>query len=347
MGWDYIINEALSQGPKYVSDFRVKVIGVGGGGSNSISRLSTMGLGAEMIAVNTDRMHVRTLNVPKKVIIGENYTGGKGVGGNMDLGETIARQSAKSLYKLVDGADMVFVLSSLGGGTGGGAGPVVAELAKESRALVVSIVTMPFKAEGKRRWENAQAALEKFRKVSNTVIVLDNNRLLELASKVPIKKAFMVMDVLIGDLIKNVVETVSKPSFMNIDFSDLDTIMRRGGTATILYGEGEYYSPEDAVVDALNNPLMEIDYRGATGALIHITGSPSMTLRTVYKISEGITSGIRDDAEVKIGARIDPKFRNKIKITTILTGVHTPYTENKDVGVHNSAALSDFIPMVY
>ena len=347
MGWDNIINEALSQGPRPVSDFRVKVIGVGGGGSNSISRLSKMGLNADLIAINTDEMHVRSLNVPKKVIIGKSMTRGRGTGGDMDMGERIARQSMSTLYKVVDGADIVFVLSSLGGGTGSGAGPVIAELAKKSRALVVSIVTMPFEVEGKRRWETAQAAIERFRGVSNTMILLDNNRLLKLAPKIPINKAFMVMDVLIGDLIKNVVETVNTPSFMNIDFSDLEAIMRRGGTSTVLYGEGEYYSPEDAVVDALNNPLMDIDYRGATGALIHVTGGPGMTLRTVYKISEGITSGIRDDAEIKIGARIDEKYRNKIKVTTILTGVHTPFAPQENIGVEKMGALSDFIPMVY
>ncbi len=347
MGWDYIINEALSEGPKYADGLRVKVIGVGGGGCNSISRLSRMGLNSELIAVNTDEMHVKSLNVSKKIILGRNRTYGRGAGGNMLTAETIAEQAASSLYKIVDGADIVFVLAALGGGTGGGAGPVIARLARESRALVVSIVTMPFKVEGTQRWAQAQEALGKFKNSSNTVIVLDNNRLLKLAPQIPIKKAFMVMDVLISDLIKNVVETVNTPSFINIDYSDLEAIMRRGGTSTVLYGEGEYYSPEDAVVDALNNPLMDIDYRGATGALIHITGGPSMTLRTVYRISEGITSGIRDDAHIKIGARIDDRYRNKIKVSTILTGVHTPYAQSKEVDVPSVGSIGDFIPMVY
>jgi len=345
MGWDSIINEALSAGPRYSSGFKVKVVGVGGGGTNSIYRLSHIGLNADMVAINTDERHIRSLDLPKKVIIGKSFTGGKGLGGNMELGETIAQQSARALLKVMDGADLIFVLSSLGGGTGGGAGPVVAELAKQTHALVVSIVTMPFKAEGKRRWENAQASLERFRDVSNTVVVLDNNRLLELAPNISFKKAFMAMDVLVGDLIRNVVETVNEPSFINIDYSDLETVMRRGGTSTVLYGEGEYYSPEDAVVDALNNPLMDIDYRGASGALIHITGGPSMTLRTVYKISEGITANIRDDAEVKIGARVDEKYRNKIKITTILTGVHTPFLPEQSYRVQH-AGIESMLPMI-
>ncbi len=345
MGWDSIIKEALSEGPKYSSDFRVKIIGVGGGGTNSIYRLSKMGINVDMIAINTDERHIMSLDLPKKVIIGKNITKGSGLGGNMGLGETVARQASKALYKFVDGADLIFVLSALGGGTGGGVGPVVAELARKSKALVVSIVTMPFKAEGKNRWNNAKIALEKFREVSNTVVVLDNNRLLEFAPNISFSKAFMAMDVLVGDLIKNVVETVNEPSFMNIDFSDLRTVMHKGGTSTVLYGEGEYYSPEDAVVDALNNPLMDIDYRGATGALIHITGGPNMTLRMVYKISEGITANIRDDAEVKIGARIDERYRNKIKITTILTGVHTPYVPERSYLMQGSS-MGSLLPMI-
>ncbi len=350
MGWDYLINEALSEGPVYTNDFKVKVVGVGGGGCNSIARLSRMGLNAELIAVNADEAQLRNLNVPKKVIIGKNITHGRGLGGNVTLGETVARNAQDALSRLVDGADLVFVLATLGGGTGGGVGPVIAELARESRALVVSIVTMPFKAEGTKRWNNAQKSLERFRKVSNTVIVLDNNKLLEFAPHITLQKAFMAMDVLVGDIIKNIVETVNTPSFMNIDFSDLEVIMRKGGTSTVLYGEGEYYSAEDAVLDTLNNPLMDVDYRGASGALIHITGGPNMTLRTVYKISEGIIANIRDDAEVKIGARIDERYRGKIKVTTILTGVHTPFLPEQRNTLKTAGfgtfGVEDYLPVV-
>lgn len=345
MGWDYLIKEAISESPAYVGGINVKVIGVGGGGCSSIHRLNKIGLNSELIAVNTDEVQLRNLDVPKKVIVGKDVTHGRGLGGNMNLGETVARSAMEPLYRLVDGADIVFVLSALGGGTGGGIGPVIAELARETRALVVSIVTMPFKAEGPRRWQNAQAALERFRKVSNTVVVLDNNRLLELAPNIPVEKAFMAMDVLVGDIIKNVVETVNTPSFINIDYSDLTAVMRRGGTSTVLYGEGEYFSAEDAVIDTLNNPLMDVDYRGATGALIHITGGPNMTLRTVYKISEGITANIRDDAEVKIGARIDERYRNKIKVTTILTGVHTPFVAEQNLA-EGSMGAETYLPMI-
>ena len=346
MGWDYIVNEALSEGPGNVGGFKVKVVGVGGGGGKSVQRLKKTNLGAEMLAINTDKKQLLNLDVSKKVIIGSDLTRGSGTGGKVDLGERVAANSIKALTKVLSGADIVFVLTSLGGGTGSGAGPVVAEIAKQTKALVVSIVTMPFKVEGENRWNNAQIALEKFKASSNTVIVLDNNRLLKLVPKLPVIKAFAVMDTLVADLINNVVEIVNKPSFINIDFSDLNTIMRRGGTSTVLYGEGDYYTPQDAVMDTLNNPLMEIDYRGATGALIHITGGPNMTIRTVYKISEGITSGIRDTAEVKIGARVDERYRNKIKITTILTGVHTPFVEQKNMETY-AGAINSLIPVIY
>ncbi len=349
MGWDYLINEALSVGGGYSQQgIKIKVVGVGGGGCNSIHRLSKMGLNAELIAVNTDEPHLNRIDADKKIIIGKNLIRGRGSGGLMDIGEQAAQMAYGHLLRILDGADVIFVLATLGGGTGGGAGPVIAEIAEQTRALVVSIVTMPFKSEGKGRWNNAKMALEKFRKNSNTVIVLDNNRLLELASKLPLEKAFLVMDTLIADIIKNVSDAVSVPSLINIDYSDLETIMRRGGTSTILYAEGNYYTPEDAVVETLNNPLMDIDYRRASGVLLHITGGPQMTLRTVYRIMEGITSGISENAEIKVGARIDDRYRNKIKITAILTGVHTPFlAENKmDIEVPRTG-IERYIAMVY
>ncbi|NPA75410.1 MAG: cell division protein FtsZ [Euryarchaeota archaeon] len=346
MGWDYLINEALSESPRKVGGLKVKVVGVGGGGCNSIDRLSKMNLDAELIAINTDRRQIMSIDAHKRVIIGEDMTYGRGAGGSVELGERVASASMDAVSGILEDADMIFILSTLGGGTGSGAGPVIAQLARKTRALVVSIVTMPFKAEGKRRWENATLALEKFRKVSNTVIVLDNNKLLKLVPKLPLKKAFMIMDVLVADLISSVVDVVNNPSLINVDFSDIDTLMRHGGTSTVLYGDGDYYTPQDAVVDTLNNPLMDIDYRGATGALIHITGGPNMTLRTVYKISEGIVSGLSEDAEVKIGARVDDRFRNKLKITTILTGVHTPFVTEQRATV-SSMGISSFIPVIY
>lgn len=334
MGLEYLIEDALSLDiEKNVGDVRIKVVGVGGGGCNSITRLSRMNLDADLIAINTDEMHFSVVNARKKVLIGKKVTGGRGTGGNIEIGEQAAVSSSAELFKIMDGADIVFVLSGLGGGTGSGSGPVVAEIAKETHALVISMVTMPFKSEGRTRWEIAKSSVEKFRKNSHTVIVLDNNRLLKLAQKLPVEKAFSTMDYLIGDVIKNLAEAIRIPSLMNIDYSDLEAVMRNGGTSTILYGEGNYYTPQDAVIDTLKNPLLDIDYHGANGALIHITGGPETTLQTVYRITEGITSGIRDDAEVKIGARIDGKYKNKLKITTILTGVHTPFIPKRDFGI--------------
>ncbi len=338
MGLEYLVKDALSLDyeRKVESGIRIKVVGIGGGGCNSITRLSKQRINAELIAINTDKTHFSIVNAHKKVLLGEKVTNGHGTGGNPEIGEQVAQLAAREIYNILDGADLIFTLAGLGGGTGSGAGPVINEIAKETGALVVSMVTMPFKAEGKKRWSIAEASLEKFRENSNTLIVLDNNRLIELAPKLPILKAFAIMDYLIGDVIKNLAETVTLPSMMNIDFSDLQAIMRNGGTSTILYGEGNYYTPQDAVMDTLNNPLMDIDYRGASGALIHITGGKDMSLQTVYRIAEGITSGIREDAEVKIGARIDSSYTKKLKITTILTGVHTPYMPRRSAGIMES-----------
>ncbi len=349
MSLEHLVKDALSleYDRRVESDIQIKVVGIGGAGSNSIDRLSRQKIKAEMIAINTDKTHFSIVNAHKKVLIGEKLTNGHGTGGDPSLGEQIAQMAAHEIFHVLDGADIIFTLAGLGGGTGSGAGPVINEVAKETGALVVSIVTMPFKPEGKRRWSIAEQSIEKFRENANTVIVLDNNRLLEYAPKLPVKKAFAVMDYLVGDIIKNLAETVTLPSMMNIDFSDLKAIMRNGGTSTILYGEGNYYTPQDAVMDTLNNPLMDIDYRGASGALIHITGGTEMTLQTVYRIAEGITSGIRDDAEVKIGARVDGSYTKKLKITTILTGVHTPYMPNRDAEIYeDSGKISDLISFV-
>ncbi len=347
MGLEYLVRDALAldYGQRPETGIRIKVVGIGGGGCNSITRLSKQGINAELIAINTDKTHFSIVNAHKKVLLGEKILQGGGTGGNPEIGEQVAQLAAKEIYNILDGADIIFTLAGLGGGTGSGAGPVINEIAKETGALVVSMVTMPFKAEGKKRWNIAETSIERFRKYANTVIVLDNNRLLELAPKLPLVKAFAIMDYLIGDVIKNLAETVTLPSLMNIDFSDLVAIMRNGGTSTILYGEGNYYTPQDAVMDTLNNPLMDIDYKGATGALIHITGGSDMTLNTVYKIAEGITSGIREDAEVKIGARIDNAYTKKLKITTILTGVHTPYAPRKEVRMEPNM-LQDLISIV-
>ncbi len=351
MGLEYLIKDALSSGyvEKTEADVSIKVVGVGGGGCNSVTRLSSQNLKAELIAVNTDKSHFSIVNATKKVLIGKKITKGRGTGGNMEIGEQAAQMAYNEVYKILDGADIVFLLAGLGGGTGGGAGPVISEIARDAGALVVSMVSMPFKAEGKRRWEQAELSLEKFRDHSHTVIVLDNNRLVTLAKNLPITKAFAVMDYLIGDVITNLAEAITIPSLMNIDFSDLEALMRDGGTSTILYGEGNYYTPQDAVMDTLNNPLMDIDYRGANGALIHITGGSDMSLQTVYRIAEGITSGIKEDAEVKIGARVDDRYTKKLKITTILTGVHTPYTPKREARyiTEEIGGINDLISVVY
>ena len=351
MGLEYLVKDALALDYRESNeaDINIKVVGVGGGGCNSITRLSTQNINAELIAINTDKSHFSIVNASKKVLIGKKLTKGHGTGGNIQIGEQAAQMAYNDIYKILDGADIVFVLAGLGGGTGGGAGPVINEIARDAGALVISMVTMPFKAEGKRRWELAESSLQKFRNNSHTVIVLDNNRLVELAKNLPISKAFAIMDYLIGDVIKNLAEAITIPSLMNIDFSDLEALMRNGGTSTILYGEGNYYTPQDAVLDTLNNPLMDIDYRGANGALIHITGGSEMSLQTVYRIAEGITSGIREDAEIKIGARVDERYTKKLKITTILTGVHTPYIqkENARYITEEIGGINDLISVVY
>jgi len=355
MGLEYLIKEALSMSSSnnYARKVNIKIVGVGGAGCNSIRRIHHFGLAdyAHLIAVNTDRTQIENLGVGTRILIGEKITEGYGTGGKIEVGErcVVDPTATSILKKYLDGADMTFVLAGLGGGTGGGAGPHIAKLAKSLGSLVVSIVTMPFKNEGQGRWNNALIALEKFQSYSNTVIVLDNNALLKIVPNLPLENAFTIMDHLTSKIIKNIVETIALPSMINIDYADLRYIMRHGGTSTVLLGEGGVDNLNEVVTTTLNNPLMDIDYRGADGALIQITGGPTLTLGMVDKVVSGILDHLDNCTNVKWGARIIDSYDEKVEVTAILTGVHTPYvseygTVNKHVAIRSDLVYG--IPLI-
>ncbi|MEE9152179.1 MAG: cell division protein FtsZ [Thermoplasmata archaeon] len=303
---------------------RILVIGCGGAGNNTINRLHKIGVyGAETIAINTDKQHLDIIEAGKKVLIGKNITKGLGAGGHPEIGEDATNQAREVLEEILCEADLVFVAAGMGGGTGTGSAPIIAEIAKSVGAIVVGIATTPFEVERARQIK-ARYGLDKFRKRADSVIVLDNNRLLEFVPNLPIDQAFSVMDQLISEIIKGITETITKPSLINLDFADVKSIMCEGGTAMMLYGEGMDQEPEQVVIDALNNPLLDVDYTGATGALIHITGGQNLALRTVNKIAEGVTYELDASANIILGARTDPEFNDRIRIMAIMTGVHSP-----------------------
>ncbi len=305
---------------------RIVVLGVGGGGNNTVNRLSRIGVGgAELIAVNTDKQDLQKLEDGiSKILIGAKLMRGLGAGGFPELGAKAAESSREDLKGAVSGAHLAFVVAGMGGGTGTGAAPVVAQLAREAGAIVVAIVTFPFKLE-RARLTKAREGIDRLRKAADTVIVVDNNKLEEYVPNLPLDKAFSVADEIVARAVKGLTETVMEPSLINIDFADLRSILSGGAVSVISVGEAEgEHKCEDAVRNTLAHPLLDIDYKGASGALIHITGSESLTLGEANRIGELLTSELDPEATVIWGARVNPKAADKVEVIAILTGVKSP-----------------------
>ncbi|MBU5678706.1 MAG: cell division protein FtsZ [Candidatus Aenigmatarchaeota archaeon] len=305
---------------------RIIVVGAGGAGNNTITRLYTKGImGAKTIAVNTDARHLAISKADQKILIGKELTKGLGAGGYPQIGKKAAEESKAELKAALENADMVFITCGLGGGTGTGSAPVIAKIAKEIGAIVIGAVTLPFKIEG-ARIAKAEEGLAQLREVCDTVIVMENQRLLSLAGNLPLKEAFAVADDFIATMIKGICETISQPSLVNLDYADVRTIMRSGGVAAIGVGESTSENrAKEAVMKALNNPLLEVDYSGATGALIQIVGGPTLKLEEVNVIGEMVSKHLDPEAPVIWGARILPEYEDKLQVITIITGVKSPY----------------------
>ncbi len=310
----------------------IKVIGVGGCGCNMVTWLFNKGInGATVYGTNTDALHLSVTKADEKVLLGKELTRGLGAGGRPMKGREAAKESLVDLKKTVSGADMVFVLAGMGGGTGTGAAPVVAQLAKEAGAVVISVVTMPFESE-KARIDKAEFGLGELREVTDTCIVLDNNRLVDIAGQLPLEQAFAVANELVSTMVKGIVETITLPSLINLDYADVSAIMKNGGVAVIGIGESDAQDRvTEAVKQALTHPLLDVDYKGATGALIHITCGPDLKLEEFDAIGRTVSENLSSESNVIIGARISKDFVGKVRVITIMTGVKSPYVLGKDV----------------
>ena len=304
----------------------IKVLGVGGCGCNGTTWLFNKGIqGATVYGVNTDALHLSVTKADEKLLIGKELTRGLGAGGKPKIGREAAKEALTDLKKSVSGADMVFVLAGMGGGTGSGAAPVIAQLAKESGAVVIGVVTMPFESE-KARIDKAEFALQELREVTDTCIVLDNNRLVDIAGQLPIEQAFAVANELVSTMVKGIVETITLPSLINLDYADVSSIMKDGGVAVIGIGESDTAGRVDeAIKQALTHPLLDVDYKGASGALIHITCGPDLKLEEFDHIGKGVADNLNPEAQVIIGARISKEFVGRVRVITIMTGVKSPY----------------------
>jgi cell division protein FtsZ len=301
----------------------IKIIGCGGGGSNTIDRLYASNIrDADLYAANTDAQHLLVIRAHKKILLGRRSTRGLGAGALPQVGEEAAKEAEEELRKALQGADIVFVTAGLGGGTGTGSAPYVAQLAKDMGALTIAIVTSPFKAEGTIRAENAEWGLERMRAVADTVIVIPNDKLIELVPRYSLNQAFKVADEVLMRAIKGITELITKPGLVNLDFNDLRTIMKGGGVAMIGMGEGEDEDKvEDAVNEAINSPLIDVDITGANGVLVNVTGGEDMSIGDAQKVAEMIQEKVSPNARIIWGASVDPALENRIRVMVVITGV--------------------------
>ena len=335
------------------------VVGAGGAGNNTISRLNEMGIeGATTIAVNTDAQDLFYSQSAKKILLGRQTSKGLGAGGEPSVGEECAEESEDEIRNELEGADMVFVTCGLGGGTGTGSAPIIAKIAKKLGALTVAVATLPFSAEGIKRRENAEQGLEKLQESADTVIIIPNDKLLEVAPNLPLNKAFMVSDEILGRAVKGITELITKKGLVSLDFADIKSIM--GGSGMAMIGMGESESGDralESVHEALSSPLLDIDISNATGALVNITGSSDLTLHEAEKIVQVVADKLDPEANIIWGTQIDESLQNVVRTTVVVSGIQANYSSdissdndyNDDIRQADAASdqLDDFIDGIF
>ncbi|MDH5400868.1 MAG: cell division protein FtsZ [Candidatus Heimdallarchaeota archaeon] len=309
---------------------RIVAIGVGGAGCNAINRLHLSEFkGVLTVGANTDAIHLRDIKSDDKVLLGLNLTEGLGAGNDPVIGKAAAEESVEVIKPVVNGSDMVFVTTGMGGGTGTGAAPIIAQIAKKSGALVVGVCTLPFEMEGEIRAKHSLTGLNEFFKACDTVIVIPNEKLMHLVPDLPISLAFKVADEILVRAVKGIVNLILTPAYVNVDFADIRQILKRGGTSVIGMGEGEGENRiEDALRESLSNSLLDIQIMDCKAALINISGGPSLSLEEVRKCVQSISQEMSEDSEIIWGTHIDKSLEDKIQVTTILSGVTSPYNLN-------------------
>ena len=303
----------------------IKIVGCGGAGSNTINRCSeAVVMGAQLCALNTDAKHLLSINSPKKILIGKRLTKGLGAGALPEVGEQAAHESEEEIRTIVRDSHIVFVTAGMCGGTGTGTAQYVARLAKEAGALVMGVVTMPFKSEGKIRMENAEAGLDKLRRFCDTTIVIYNDKLLELVPRLPIDAAFKVADEILMQCIKGMTEIITKPGLVNLDYADLMTIMKGGGVAMIGIGESDEDRDriEYALNEALESPLLgEVDLSHARGCLVRVVGGSDLTISEAEKAAELVGEKINPSARIIWGCSVEPDLEKTVRALLVITGV--------------------------
>ncbi len=313
---------------KEVESFaQIRIVGIGGGGCNAVNRMIEEGIqGVDFIAINTDAQALMLSKAPQRVRIGEKLTKGLGSGGDPQIGLKAAEESREEIQRVLEGSDMVFLTAGIGGGTGTGASPVIAQIAREIGALTIGVVTKPFSFEGVQRMRIAEEGIEKLKEEVDTLIVIPNDRLLEVVDRdVSMVEAFKVADDVLRQGVQGISEIITVPGLINVDFADVRTIMAEGGAAMMAMGRasGEGRATECAK-QAISNSLLDISIEGAKGILFNVTGGPDLTLYEVNEAAEIIKGAAHPDANIIWGAVIDPELEDEIRITVIATGFETP-----------------------
>ncbi len=315
---------------------KIKILGIGGAGNNTVTNLISAGIQrAEAIAVNTDARQLLISKAHRKILIGKEICRGYGAGSDPEIGEKAAEESKEKIEEILRGTDLLFITCGLGGGTGSGAAPYIAELARNMGILTVSVCTLPFAAEGRRKMKIAEQALKRLIKASNTTIIIPNDKLLQFASQATLLDAFRVIDDVLVKAVIGITDLVTRIGKVNVDFADVRKVLSVGGSAVIGIGEAEASGgnrAREALENALLNPLLDVDLRTAKAALLNITAGKDITLEETHwiiqTISSLLTENTNDDEEpLKWGAILDRKMNGKIRITIIMTGISLPYID--------------------
>ncbi len=325
------------------SGVRIGVVGVGGAGCNAVNRIFGGGIqSARTIAINTDGKHLNMIQAHKKILAGRAITRGLGAGGDMTVARKCAEADREMLRREIGENELIFLCAGMGGGTGGGMAPIVAEIAKDQGAIVVAMVTYPFSLE-RVRIKKAQESLGHLVKVCDTVVVIDNNRLAAYAPNLPINKAFELADSITTRAVTGISDTIMSPSLINVDYADVQSVMQGGGLSMIALGHGSGHNKvTDVVKDTLEHPLLDVNYEGAKGCLIHLEGSPDLSLGDAIKAGDLLTQSFDENSSIKMGARINSNLKDSMSITAIITGVKSPYIMGKAAEETSSKDLDYF-----
>ena len=317
------------------SKVRITVVGCGGAGNNAINRLTIEGIkDAKTVAINTDAQQLIKTKADEKVLIGKNLTRGLGAGGDPTKGEESAKENAEDVKKALQDSDMVFITCGLGGGTGTGSAPIVAEISRKIGALTVAVVTLPFSMEGKVRMDNAITGLNKLKEAADTIVIIPNDKLLEIVPNMPLRTAFKVADEVLINSVKGMIDLVQNVGDIHVDFADVMAVMSNGGIAMMGIGESDSENrAKEAINMALNSPLLCVDVDGASGALVHITGHEDMSLEEAKEIVSTVSERLDENAKIIWGTTIDENSENILRVLLIITGTKssgiTPFNSPK------------------